>query len=148
MSISMRDWLQPHGVMSIDITDKDEDWCIINWLHPMHRVKETVIKWTIVSWATVIGINKKNVYPTANTKHTKLVARILQLALPEGAESFLNIKSYALGTRCGVPQPLLGATNARDTEIFEIAVKKNILSDSASELVQYGMKTTNIRINK
>ena len=45
-------------------------------------------------------------------KHTRLVARTLQLALPEGAKSFLGIKSHTLGTRIGVPQPLFGATEA------------------------------------
>ena len=65
---------------------------------------------------TVKGINIKIVYPTRNTKHTGFMARTLQLALPEGVESFPNIKSHTLGTRRGVPQPLLGATIARDTD--------------------------------
>ena len=62
----------------------------------------------------VKGINIIIVYPTSNTKHTRLEARTLELAMPEGAESFPNIKSHTLGTRCGVLQPLLGATKARD----------------------------------
>ena len=35
------------------------------------------------------------------------MARTLQPALQEGAESFPNIKRRTLGTRSGVPQPLL-----------------------------------------
>ena len=68
-------------------------------------------------WATVEGINIKIVCPPANPKHTRLSARTLQLALPEGAESFHNIESHTLGTRSGVPQPLVGATKAEDTEL-------------------------------
>ena len=48
MLISRRDWLQPLRVMNIGITNKDQDCLIINWLHPSHRVMETVIKWTVV----------------------------------------------------------------------------------------------------
>ena len=48
------------------------------------------------------------------------MARTLQLARPEGAESFPYIKSHVLGTRRGVPQPLLGATNARDMVLWEM----------------------------
>ena len=94
--------------MSICFTNKNKDCIIINWLHPSHKVKESVIKWTIVPWVMVKCINIKIVYLTANTKHTRLVARTLQLALTERAESFTNIKSHTLGTRCGVPQPLFG----------------------------------------
>ena len=63
------------------------------------------------------GINIKIGYPTTNMKHTRLVVRTLQLVLQEGAESFPNIKSHTLGTRCGVPQSLLGATKAGGTEL-------------------------------
>ena len=39
-------------------------------------------------------------YPTANTKHPRFVARTFKLALPEGVESFPNIKSHTLDTLC------------------------------------------------
>ena len=55
----------------------------------------------------VKGINIKIVYPTANKKHTGFMARTLQLALLEEAESLTNIKSLALDTRNGVLQKLL-----------------------------------------
>ena len=42
--ISSRDRLQPLRVMSIRITNKDENCLIINLLYPSHRVKETIIK--------------------------------------------------------------------------------------------------------
>ena len=76
-----------------------------------------------------------------------------QFALPEEVESFPNI--HILSTGCGVPQPLLGATNARDKELREIAairdftlcINQNIITlSSHSQLVQIGMKTTNIGI--
>ena len=103
----------------------------------------------------VKDISIEIIYPTANTKHTGFVARTLQLALKEGAESFPNIKSHALGTRRGVPQPLLGATNAmgyvalRDggSKTLDSAEKKNIIIRlSHSQLVQIGMNTANIGI--
>ena len=56
-----------------------------------------------------------------NTKHTVFMARILQLALPEIAESFPNIQSLTMGTRSKIPQPLLDATKAKDTELCEKA---------------------------
>ena len=43
-------------------------------MYPSHRVKKTVIKWTIVPWVIVNGINIKINYPTANTKQTRLIA--------------------------------------------------------------------------
>ena len=65
-----------------------------------------------------------------------------------------NIKSHTLGTRCGVSQPLLVATKARDMELWEMAVirdfrlsrNQTITHSSHRWLVQIGMKTTNIRI--
>ena len=44
-----------------------------------------------MSWVTVTGINIKIVYPPANMKHTGFMARTLQLALPEGAESWSRV---------------------------------------------------------
>ena len=105
----------PLRVWRIGITDKDS--LIVNWLNPNHRVKETVIKWTIVPWVAVNGINIKIVSPTANPKHTGLRARTLQLALPE-AESFPNITSHTLGTMSGVLQPLLSFERWRRSEIL------------------------------
>ena len=49
------------------------------------------------------------------------MARTLKRALYEGAESFPNMESHTLGNRSGVPLPLFGATNARDTELREMA---------------------------
>ena len=85
------------------------------------------------------------------------MARTHQLALPEGAESFPNIKIHTLGTRCGVPQPLLGATKASDMEAlrdgsdqrqdFRLSPNQKItIRSSHSQLVQIRMKTTNIAI--
>ena len=81
------------------------------------------------------------------------MARTLQLALPDGSESFPNINSHTLGTRSRVPQPLLGATKARDTELWEMAAIKNfrlstnqniIIRTSHSQLIQIVMKNTNV----
>ena len=153
--ISRRDRLQPFRVMIIRITKKEKDCFIKIWLYSSHRVKETVTKWTIVPWVSLKGINIKICCPTVNTKHTRLLARTLQLTLPQGAESFPNKTSHSLGTRCGVPQPLLGATKARDTKLWEIAAIRDfrlstnqniIIRSSHSQLVLIAMKTTNVRI--
>ena len=140
MSISRRDWLQPFRVMSIGNTNKHKDGFIINWSHPSHGVKETVIKRTIVPWITVKGINIKVIYPTANTKHIRLVARTLQLALSEWAQYFPNRKSHTLGTRCGVPPPLLGATKARDMELWEMAVIRDFRLSTNQNIIIRSMK--------
>ena len=104
----------------------------------------------------VLGYGKshkhKNCYPTANTNHTGFIARTLQLALSEGAESFPNIKCHTLGTRSRVPQLLLGKRNQgygvwetaaiRD---FRLSTNQNIkIQSSHTQLIQIGMKTTNI----
>ena len=111
-------------------------------------------EWTIIM-LKVKCINIKIVYPTANRKHTKLMTRTLQLALPKGAESFPNIKSHTLGTGCGVPQPLLGATKAGDTKLWEMVAIRDfrlctnqniIIRSSHSQFVQISMETTNIGI--
>ena len=67
-------------------------------------------------------------------KHTRLVSRTLQLALPEAAVSFPDIKSHTLGTRCGVPRPLLEVMMQKKIHFFcciffltDMFSKKNIL---------------------
>ena len=97
----------------------------------------------------------KKYLSTANTNLTGFMARILQFALPEGAESFTNIKSPTLGTRSLVPPPLLGASKARATKLWEMAAirdfrlstKQNIIIRSSHcQLFQIGTKTTNVGI--
>ena len=51
--ISRRDRLQPLRV----ITNKDKYCFIINCLYSSHRVKETIIFWTIMNFVTVKGVN-------------------------------------------------------------------------------------------
>ena len=110
---------------------------------------------TIVPWVTAKGSNIKIVYPIADGKHKRLLVSTLQLALPEGTESIPNMKNHSLCTRCGVPQPLFWATKARDTKLWEMAAirdfrlstNRNIITHSShSQLVQIGMKTTNMGI--
>ena len=96
----------------------------------------------------------KIVYPTANTKRVRLVVRTRQLAPPEGAESLTNIKSHALVTRCGVPQPLLGqpkpgiqCSERWWRPDFKLITNQNIIIPAShSQLVQIAMKTMNNRI--
>ena len=117
------------------ITKNEKDFLIMNLLHPSHRVKETVRKWNIMPWVTVKGINIKIVCHTTNTIHIRLMDRTLQHTMPEGAESFPNIKSHTLGTRCGVPQPLLGATKARDTEFWEMAIIRDFRFSANQDII-------------
>ena len=94
-------------------------------------------------------------YHTAIMKHRGFMSRTLQLALPEWTESFPNIQSPTLGTRSRVPQSLLGATKARDTELWEMVAIRDfrlstnqniIIRSSHSQLIQINMKTTNVLI--
>ena len=145
-----------HSVISICITNKKKDCFIINWLYPSHRVKETVIKWTVMSSVVVKSINIKIVYHTANTKHTVFMAKTLQLALPEGVESFLIIKSHTLGSwqqewssaaavGCNESQGY-GALREGAIRDFRLGSNQNIIRSSHSQLVQIGMKIMNVGI--
>ena len=107
----------------------------------------------VMSWVMVKGINIKIVYHTTNTKHTGFMTRTLQPSLLEGAETFPYINSYTRVTRSGVLQPLLEATKARDTQLWELAAirdfstSQNILIKSShSQLAKIGMQTTNVGI--
>ena len=97
-----RDQLQPLRVMSIGITTKDKDHFVVHQLIvPEPWVEEVEVNHRALE---VEDMNINIVYPTANMKHTKLMARTRQLSLLEEAESIPKIKSHTLGTRCGVPR--------------------------------------------
>ena len=91
--------------MSIGFTNKNKDRLIIDWLYPSLRIKEAVIKWTIVPWVKVKG---RNIKPPCSF----LMAR----SVPSLTLS-INILPYSLPTTLNKPIPRQTNTSTNQTNL-------------------------------